>query len=112
MALVKIAVGVRPFNKMELAMNAKNDCTNGWQKNTDFQYKDFTFDHSYWPCDANDDNYASQKEVFNDLGTDVIKSTFEGYDAYVFAYSQAGTAKTFTMMGTSEAQGLIPREKT
>ncbi|XP_076477294.1 kinesin-like protein Klp98A [Bombus vancouverensis nearcticus] len=108
MALVKIAVGVRPFNKMELAMNAKNDCTNGWQKNTDFQYKDFTFDHSYWPCDANDDNYASQKEVFNDLGTDVIESTFEGYNAY----GQAESGKTFTMMGTPEAQGLIPREKT
>lgn len=28
------------------------------------KYKDFTFDHSYWSCDASDDNYASQEEVY------------------------------------------------
>lgn len=28
------------------------------------KYKDFTFDHSYWSFDTNDDNYASQEEVY------------------------------------------------
>ncbi|OAD60380.1 Kinesin-like protein KIF16B [Eufriesea mexicana] len=73
------------------------------------KYKDFTFDHSYWSYDTNDENYASQEEVFYDLGTDVIESAFEGYNACVFAYGQTGSGKTFTMMGTPEAQGLIPR---
>lgn len=27
------------------------------------RYKDFTFDHSYWSFDTNDDHYASQEEV-------------------------------------------------
>jgi len=27
------------------------------------KYKDFTFDHSYWSFDSNDENYASQEEV-------------------------------------------------
>lgn len=27
------------------------------------QYKDFTFDHSYWSFDPNDENYASQEKV-------------------------------------------------
>jgi len=39
--------------------------------------------------------------VYNDLGTDVIKSAFEGYNACVFAYGQTGSGKTYTMMGTS-----------
>ncbi|XP_067217234.1 kinesin-like protein Klp98A isoform X2 [Linepithema humile] len=73
------------------------------------KYKDFTFDHSYWSFDPNDDNYASQEEVFYGLGTDVIESAFEGYNACVFAYGQTGSGKTFTMMGTPESQGLIPR---
>lgn len=73
------------------------------------KYKDFTFDHSYWSCDTNDDNYASQKEVFYDLRTDVIEDAFEGYNACTFAYGQTESARTFTMMGTPEAQGLIPR---
>ncbi|XP_050590480.1 kinesin-like protein Klp98A isoform X2 [Bombus affinis] len=123
MASVKVAVRVRPFNKRELAMNAKmivqmdgkktrisNTKTPGSCREIDREkYKDFTFDHSYWSCDANDDNYASQEEVFYDLGTDVIESAFEGYNACVFAYGQTGSGKTFTMMGTPEAQGLIPR---
>jgi len=35
------------------------------------KYKDFTFDHSYWSFDPNDENYASQEEVrvnFSHLG--------------------------------------------
>lgn len=32
-----------------------------------------------------------------------------GYNACVFAYGQTGSGKTFTMMGSAEMQGLIPR---
>ncbi|XP_076666277.1 kinesin-like protein 98A isoform X2 [Andrena cerasifolii] len=123
MASVKVAVRVRPFNKRELAMNAKMIVQMDGKKTRIFntkipgscreidreRYKDFTFDHSYWSFDTNDDHYASQEEVFYDLGTDVIESAFEGYNACVFAYGQTGSGKTFTMMGTPEAQGLIPR---
>ncbi|XP_043485778.1 kinesin-like protein Klp98A isoform X1 [Polistes fuscatus] len=123
MASVKVAVRVRPFNKRELAMNAKNIVQMDGKRTRIFgtktpgscreidreKYKDFTFDHSYWSFDLTDDNYASQEEVFYDLGTDVIESAFEGYNACVFAYGQTGSGKTFTMMGSPESQGLIPR---
>ncbi|XP_015122928.1 kinesin-like protein KIF16B isoform X2 [Diachasma alloeum] len=123
MASVKVAVRVRPFNKRELAMNAKLIVQMDGKKTRIFSskspggcrdidketYKDFTFDHSYWSFDADDGNYASQDEVFYDLGTDVIESAFAGYNACVFAYGQTGSGKTFTMMGSPEAQGLIPR---
>ncbi|XP_020282413.1 kinesin-like protein Klp98A isoform X2 [Pseudomyrmex gracilis] len=123
MASVKVAVRVRPFNKREVAMNEKLIVQMDSKKTRIFnaktpdscrdvdrgKYKDFTFDHSYWSFDPNDENYASQEEVFYDLGTDVIESAFEGYNACVFAYGQTGSGKTFTMMGTPESQGLIPR---
>ncbi|PZC71853.1 hypothetical protein B5X24_HaOG212385 [Helicoverpa armigera] len=73
------------------------------------KYKDFTFDHSYWSFAHEDTNYAAQEQVFADLGLDVIDSAFEGYNACVFAYGQTGSGKTFTMMGSPEYQGLIPR---
>ncbi|XP_018305493.1 kinesin-like protein Klp98A isoform X2 [Mycetomoellerius zeteki] len=123
MASVKVAVRVRPFNKREVAMNEKLIVQMSGKRTRIFntktpdscrdidrgKYKDFTFDHSYWSFDSNDENYASQEEVFYDLGTDVIESAFEGYNACVFAYGQTGSGKTFTMMGTPESQGLIPR---
>ncbi|XP_067012385.2 kinesin-like protein Klp98A [Anabrus simplex] len=124
MASVKVAVRVRPFNQREKDMDAKliiqmdgkktrilnSKVTQG--KDGDLgreRYKDFTFDHSYWSFDSSDHHYASQEEVFNDLGTEVIQCAFEGYNACVFAYGQTGSGKTFTMMGSPECQGLIPR---
>ncbi|KAJ8714263.1 hypothetical protein PYW08_007883 [Mythimna loreyi] len=123
MASVKVAVRVRPFNQREKDMGAKlivqmegkktrlltvknsKDRDDGRGE----KYKDFTFDHSYWSYAHDDKNYASQEQVFADLGLDVIDSAFEGYNACVFAYGQTGSGKTFTMMGSNEYQGLIPR---
>jgi kinesin family member 16B len=73
---------------------------------------DFTFDHSYWSLDHNDDNFASQEQLFKDIGTDVVDCAFQGYNFCLFAYGQTGSGKTFTMMGDSqdtELQGLVPR---
>lgn len=38
-------------------------------------------------------------QVFKDLGSDVLKAAFEGYNACVFAYGQTGSGKSYTMMG-------------
>nr|CAD7257427.1 unnamed protein product [Timema shepardi] len=73
------------------------------------RYKDFTFDHSYWSYSSEDPHFASQEQVFGDLGTEVVDSAFQGYNACVFAYGQTGSGKTFTMMGSGENMGLIPR---
>ncbi|XP_045453081.1 kinesin-like protein Klp98A [Melitaea cinxia] len=123
MASVKVAVRVRPFNQREKDMNAKLivqmeakktrllTVKNSKEQNDGSRekYKDFTFDHSYWSFDSGDKHFATQDQVFADLGLDVIDSAFEGYNACVFAYGQTGSGKTFTMMGKPESQGLIPR---
>lgn len=75
-------------------------------------FHDFTFDFSYWSLDGKDEHFATQEQVFNDLGTDVVDCAFQGYNACVFAYGQTGSGKTYTMMGNSndmEQQGLVPR---
>ncbi|XP_075223673.1 kinesin-like protein 98A isoform X2 [Lycorma delicatula] len=119
MASVKVAVRVRPFNQREIDMGAKLiiqmegkktriTCSNkGTDRPSDHRY--FTFDHSYWSFNREDPHYVSQEQVFNDLGTEVVNAAFEGYNACVFAYGQTGSGKTFTMMGSKDNQGLIPR---
>ena len=54
-------------------------------------------------------NFPFSSQVFKDLGTDVLKAAFEGYNACIFAYGQTGSGKTYSMMGSHDNQGLIPR---
>jgi len=124
MASVKVAVRVRPFNQREIDMGAqgiiemegkKTRIVNikassvtgeGERRN---RVKDFSFDFSYWSVEERSRNFASQERVFKDLGTDVLKAAFEGYNACIFAYGQTGSGKTYSMMGSHDNQGLIPR---
>ncbi|XP_057557864.1 kinesin-like protein KIF16B isoform X3 [Hippopotamus amphibius kiboko] len=71
--------------------------------------KTFTYDFSFYSADTKSPDYVSQEMVFKNLGTDVVKSAFEGYNACVFAYGQTGSGKSYTMMGDSGDSGLIPR---
>ncbi|EER38796.1 kinesin family protein [Histoplasma capsulatum H143] len=71
--------------------------------------KTFTFDNSFWSHDKNDEHYATQEDVYNCLGEEFLDHNFEGYHTCIFAYGQTGSGKSYTMMGTEEQPGLIPR---
>lgn len=71
--------------------------------------KSFTFDSSFWSHDTNDKHYATQSDVYNSLGEEFLDHNFEGYHTCIFAYGQTGSGKSYTMMGTPDQPGLIPR---
>lgn len=71
--------------------------------------KSFTFDSSFWSHDTKDAHYAHQEDVYNSLGEEFLDHNFEGYHTCIFAYGQTGSGKSYTMMGTPEQPGLIPR---
>ena len=71
--------------------------------------KTFNFDNSFWTFDENDEHYAKQVDVFNNLGIEVLDNAFSGYNACVFAYGQTGSGKTYTMMGIPSDPGINPR---
>ncbi|XP_066451719.1 kinesin-like protein KIF16B isoform X3 [Eleutherodactylus coqui] len=124
MASVKVAVRLRPMNRREKDLEAKFIIEMEGKKTTITniklpdgvtgdsgreRLKVFTYDFSYFSADCKNSNYVSQERVFRDLGTDVLKSAFEGYNACVFAYGQTGSGKSYTMMGNPGDSGLIPR---
>ncbi|XP_006088033.1 LOW QUALITY PROTEIN: kinesin-like protein KIF16B [Myotis lucifugus] len=124
MASVKVAVRVRPLNRREKDLEAKfiiqmekskTTITNlkipegGSGDSGRERTKTFTYDFSFYSADTKSPDYVSQEMVFKTLGTDVVKSAFEGYNACVFAYGQTGSGKSYTMMGNSGDSGLIPR---
>ncbi|XP_029452638.1 LOW QUALITY PROTEIN: kinesin-like protein KIF16B [Rhinatrema bivittatum] len=124
MASVKVAVRVRPMNRREKDLEAKFIIDMEGKKTiiTNLKISDgitgdlgrertkiFTYDYSYFSADSKSPNYVSQEMVFKDLGTDVLKAAFEGYNACIFAYGQTGSGKSYTMMGNPGDSGLIPR---
>ncbi|EDW80864.1 uncharacterized protein Dwil_GK11333 [Drosophila willistoni] len=122
MSSLKVAVRVRPFNTRENDMDAQLIVEMEAKKTRLLKprsqsirdagrdnHHDFTFDYSYWSFDEEDSHFATQEQVYSDLGNDVVDCAYEGYNACVFAYGQTGSGKTFTMMGTPTNPGLIPR---
>ncbi|XP_065833404.1 kinesin-like protein KIF16B [Oscarella lobularis] len=116
MSSVKVAVRVRPLNQREIDLKSqfiigmdgpKTSITN--VKTDRDRVKEFTYDYSYWSVSKEDERYDSQEKVFSDLGQDVLRNSFEGYNSCVFAYGQTGSGKTYTMMGSPGDIGLIPR---
>ena len=71
--------------------------------------KHFIFDNSFWSHRSEDAHYANQEEIYNALGEEFLDHNFEGYHTCIFAYGQTGSGKSYTMMGTKEQPGLIPR---
>ncbi|KAG5630887.1 hypothetical protein H5410_002604 [Solanum commersonii] len=67
----------------------------------DNKSKIYSFDKVFHPS-------SSQGEVFSEIEP-IIKSALDGYNACIFAYGQTGTGKTFTMEGTEEFPGVVPR---
>ncbi|XP_039618403.1 kinesin-like protein KIF1A isoform X14 [Polypterus senegalus] len=116
-ASVKVAVRVRPFNSREISRESK--CIIQMTGNTTTivnpkqpkENKSFNFDYSYWSHTSPEDiNYASQQQVYRDIGEEMLQHAFEGYNVCIFAYGQTGAGKSYTMMGKQEKdqQGIIP----
>ncbi|XP_061889039.1 kinesin-like protein KIF16B isoform X2 [Entelurus aequoreus] len=124
MASVRVAVRVRPMDRREKELMAKCIIQMDGAKttitnlkfpegvsgdSTRVRTKTFTYDFSYDSADCKSSTFVSQDKVFRDLGSDVLKAAFEGYNACVFAYGQTGSGKSYTMMGNPGDAGLIPR---
>ena len=50
----------------------------------------------------------NQENVFKSVER-VVKCTLDGQQVCIFAYGQTGSGKTYTMQGTPENRGLVPR---
>lgn len=73
------------------------------------QPKTFAFDHCFYSTDPNANHFACQEKVFDCVGRDILDNAFQGYNACIFAYGQTGSGKSYTMMGTQDQKGIIPR---
>ncbi|KAK3701215.1 hypothetical protein LTR37_015594 [Vermiconidia calcicola] len=124
---VKVVVRVRKFIRREL--EARSPCLvemdpNGQQtilhppeltpeetnnRRKQQEQRDFTFDKSFWSHNEKDAHYAQQHDIYASFGEEFLDHNFDGYHTCIFAYGQTGSGKSYTMMGTLDQPGLIPR---
>lgn len=129
---IKVAVRVRPFNKVEKETNAKLVIQMNGPKTTIFNPSkpdqaphQFQFDHSYWsnsgfktepdgylssdPTNSDGKDFCDQKRIFNDLGAGIVKNAWGGYNSSLFAYGQTGSGKSFSVVGYGVNEGIVPQ---
>lgn len=118
---VKVAVRVRPMNRREVDLAAKCVVNMDTTQTVLYHPKDsgesggrkapktFAFDHCFWSMDEKDPKFVDQAKVFECLGRDILGLAYEGYNGCIFAYGQTGSGKSYTMMGTADEKGIIPR---
>ena len=127
---VKVAVRVRPFNRRETEANSKCIIRMKGPVTTiinpdDGVESDFAFDYSYWSHDGFDTDdtgyneaggspsafnaaYASQKLVYDNLGSTMLNNAWDGYNCTMFAYGQTGAGKSYSFVGYGVNKGIIP----
>lgn len=111
---VKVAVRVRPFNKREMGLSAKNivEVRNGCavaikDPSSDagkgpIEPKTFAFDYAF-------DTDSTQSDVYDRVGKPLLDQALNGFNGTIFAYGQTGSGKSWSMSGNDEQQGIIPR---
>uniref|UniRef100_A0A8C8WV78 Kinesin-like protein n=1 Tax=Panthera leo TaxID=9689 RepID=A0A8C8WV78_PANLE len=119
-----------PFSKLGLEKNSGSKCVISMHSRTTTTIQDpknpehrktFTFDLAYWSHDGfqkdkdgvfistdPSSKFASQKDVFHDLGRGILDSAWQGYNATLLAYGQTGSGKSYSMVGLGANKGIIP----
>ncbi|XP_017904740.1 PREDICTED: centromere-associated protein E isoform X4 [Capra hircus] len=102
---VAVCVRVRPLNNREEAPDKDTQVYWKTDNNTVFQVdgsKSFNFDRVFHSTETT-------KNVYEEIAVPIIDSAIQGYNGTIFAYGQTASGKTYTMMGSQEYLGVIPR---
>lgn len=85
------------LDQYTLKIKLKKDGLNG----EGYKEEEYAFDSCF-------SNNASQEEIFEDTKM-LMQSAIDGFNVCVFAYGQTGSGKTFTIQGTPDLPGIVPR---
>ncbi|XP_071503279.1 kinesin-like protein KIF22 [Diadema antillarum] len=106
---VKVAVRLRPALKPE--ENEQKDPVITSISDSELEIWNWrdTEQSIHFDFDACFDQRASQRSIHERCVRPLLSHVLNGQNASVFAYGPTGTGKTFTMLGTDEQPGVIPR---
>ncbi|KEG15460.1 putative Unc104-like kinesin [Trypanosoma grayi] len=73
----------------------------------------FYYDEALWSAqvvvEGSKNPHVPQEAVYKPVAFELINHVLTGYNGCIFAYGQTGSGKTYSMIGTPEDPGVIPR---
>mmetsp|Transcript_28772 Transcript_28772/g.66854 ORF Transcript_28772/g.66854 Transcript_28772/m.66854 type:complete len:1160 (+) Transcript_28772:115-3594(+) len=109
---IKVAVRVRPFNQREkdlgspCAVSVNESSISILNKGK--EDKTYTYDFAYWSVDKSQP-FATQDTLMTDIGDVILTNALDGFNGCLFAYGQTGSGKTYSVLGSKEEPGVIPK---
>ncbi|AQK61431.1 Kinesin-like protein KIN-12E [Zea mays] len=103
---VQVVIRIRPLSGSEISLQGQKRCVRqdsskgqclAWTGNPESR---FTFDLVA-------DEHVSQEDMFKVAGVPMVENCIAGYNSCMFAYGQAGSGKTHTMLG--DIENVTPR---
>jgi hypothetical protein len=101
---IKVFIRVRPLNKREEAggIESKEFKVLPQKSYIRVQKHKYRFDGVF-------KSDTAQTKIYETVAKQAVESVIDGYNSTVFAYGPTSSGKTFTMFGTQEDPGIIPR---
>lgn len=99
-AEMRVACRLRPLNAREEALGP--GCLSYSDNRVTVGPKSFSFDPVFPPD-------TPQHVVHDCISRPLVSSLLQGFNVTVLAYGQTGSGKTYTLTGTEEQPGIIPR---
>ncbi|XP_058393014.1 centromere-associated protein E-like [Diceros bicornis minor] len=101
---ITVCVRLRPLSRKEALGGAMQD---HWKTDNNTIYQvdgsiSFNFDRVFL-------NNESTENVYEEIAVPIIDSAMQGYNGTIFAYGQTASGKTYTMIGSKDDLGIIPR---
>lgn len=100
---IKVCIRVRPQGKdndFSLRVDPKKNLIEISENTRETQQ--FTFGNVF-------DQTIGQEKIFNSIAQEAVDMVCQGYNATIFAYGATSSGKSFTMFGTPNNPGIIPR---
>ena len=104
---IKVFLRVRPLSDNEehadFDLNGSVVTARPTQKSANhYSERTFTFTDVF-------NEEADQKEVFGKVAMPLLRRVMHGFDGLLFAYGATSAGKTFTIRGTKDSPGLLPK---
>ena len=103
MSSIKVAIRIKPSNSPvnTWGIDESESTITLLKKSSSNENVSYKYNHVFGPT-------STTKQIFDEIGDDIIKGVMNGINGTIFAYGSTGSGKTYTIMGDTQNPGIVP----